>query len=58
MDAREKEIRQRLKDDYPHYAAKCLRISIIEQEVMLSITLHLSFTQAVTLAKRLQDRIF
>ncbi|MHB0938999.1 MAG: phage terminase large subunit family protein [Armatimonadota bacterium] len=26
MDAREKAIRQRLKDDFPHYAARCLRI--------------------------------
>lgn len=26
MDAREKRTRQRLKDDFPHYAAKCLRI--------------------------------
>jgi len=35
MTDREKEIKQRLKDDYPHYAAKCLKIrskksSIIE----------------------------
>lgn len=26
MDAKEKEIRQRLKDDFNHYAAKCLKI--------------------------------
>lgn len=26
MDAKEKAIRQKLKDDFPHYAAKCLKI--------------------------------
>lgn len=26
MDAKEKSIRQRLKDDFPHYASKCLKI--------------------------------
>jgi hypothetical protein len=33
LDERERAIRQRLKDDYPHYAAKCLKIRTKEGSV-------------------------
>ncbi len=34
MDEHEKQIRQRLKDDFPHYARKCLRIRTKEGNVL------------------------
>lgn len=33
MDAREKQIRQRLKDDFPHYGEKCLKVRTKEGEI-------------------------